>query len=92
LFVTVWLFPVVWIEVMVAIDDWELDRAGLPGRIVKVGAGDGWDGAAMTGDALVSEGDAVAVGVGMGVEEADEVGKAIDVDTMGFWWVGTWPE
>lgn len=37
----------------------------------------------MTGEALVSEGDAVAVGVGTGVELEDVVGNAIDVETMG---------
>jgi hypothetical protein len=36
-----------------------------------------------TGDALINEGDAVAVGVGMGVELADEVGKGTDVETTG---------
>lgn len=70
---------------MVAIDDCEFDRVGLPGRMVKVGAGDGCDGGAMIGEALVSDGEAVAVGVGTGVEFEDEVGKAIDVLMTGCW-------
>jgi hypothetical protein len=62
---------------------------GLVGRIEKVvGAGDGWDGGAMMGDALVSDGDAVAVGVGRGVLPADEVGRGIEVETMGWLCVG----
>lgn len=68
---------------MVAIDDCEFDRVGLPGRTEKVGAGEGCDGGAMTGDAFVSEGEAVAVGVGKGVLPADDVGSAMDVDTTG---------
>jgi hypothetical protein len=51
--------------------------------MVSVGAGDGCDGGARIGDALVREGDAVAVGVGNGVDEAEDVGNAIDVDTTG---------
>jgi hypothetical protein len=70
-------------EVIVAIDDCEFDRVGLPGRTEKVGAGEGWDGGGMMGDAFVREGDAVAVGVGSGVLLADDVGNEMDVDTMG---------
>ena len=47
------------------------------------GAGDGCDGGTITGEAFIKEGDAVAVGVGRGVEVADEVGRAIDVVTTG---------
>lgn len=75
-------------EVIVAIDDWELDRVGLPGRTEKVGAGDGWEASGMMGDAFVSEGDAVAVGVGIGVLPAEEVGSEMDVDTIGWLCVG----
>ena len=67
---------------MVAIDDWELDLVGLPGRNVN-GAGDGCEGGMMTGEALVREGDAVAVGVGIGVEIEDDVGIDTDVETTG---------
>ena len=73
---------VVCIDVIVAIDDCELDLAGLPGRMIK-GAGEGCEGGTGTGDTLVNEGDAVAVGVGSGVELADEVGRGIDVETTG---------
>lgn len=76
---------------MVAIDDCELDRVGLPGRTEKVGAGDGCEGGCKIGDALVRDGEAVAVGVGSGVEPAEDVGSAMDVDTTGWWYVGTWP-
>lgn len=69
-------------------EDWEFDRAGLPGRIENVGAGEGCEGGAMTGDAFVSDGDAVAVGVGKGVLPADEVGRGIEVETMGWLCVG----
>ena len=70
---------------MVAIDDCELERVGLPGRIMKVGAGDGCDGGASTGDAFVRDGEAVAVGVGRGVEDAEDVGSGTDVETTGCW-------
>lgn len=70
-------------EAIVAIDDCELDLAGLPGRRMN-GAGEGWDGGTGIGDAFVSEGDAVAVGVGIGVELADEVGRAMEVETTGW--------
>lgn len=66
-----------------AIDDCELDRVGLPCRNVN-GAGEGCEGGMMTGEALVSEGDAVAVGVGTGVVLADVVGSAMDVETTGW--------
>jgi hypothetical protein len=79
--------PVVWIEVIVAMDDWELDRVGLPGRTMN-GAGEECDGGIGTGEAFVNEGDAVAVGVGTGVVPAEEVGSAIDVDTTGWLYVG----
>jgi hypothetical protein len=67
---------------MVAIEDCEFDLVGLPGRKIK-GAGDGCDAGAVTGDALVRDGDAAAVGVGTGVEPAEDVGRAIDVETTG---------
>ncbi len=67
---------------MVAMDDCELDRVGLPGRKIN-GAGEGCDCDTGTGEAFISEGDAVAVGVGIGVDPADEVGRAMDVDTIG---------
>lgn len=38
----------------------------------------------MTGEALVKEGEAAAVGVGTGVELDEEVGRAIEVDTAGW--------
>ena len=47
------------------------------------GAGDGIEGGAGTGDAFVKEGEAAAVGVGMGVELEDAVGNGIEVETMG---------
>ena len=50
---------------------------------MNVGAGEGCDIGGTTGEAFVSEGDAVAVGVGTGVELADEVGSEIAVDTTG---------
>jgi hypothetical protein len=74
--------PDVWIEVIVAIEDCEFDLVGLPGRIIN-GAGDGCDGINGTGDALVSEGDSLVVGVGAGVEPEDVVGSGIDVNTTG---------
>jgi len=67
---------------IVAIDDCELDRVGLPCRNVN-GAGEGCEGGTMTGEALVSEGDAVAVGVGTGVVLADAVDSGIDMETTG---------
>jgi len=75
--------PVVWIEVMVAMEDCEFDLVGLPGRRIN-GAGEGCDAGTATGEAFVSEGDAVAVGVGTGVDPAEEVGRAIDVETTGW--------
>jgi hypothetical protein len=75
------------IEVIVAIDDCELLRVGLPGLIEKVGAGDGCDGGTRTGEAFVREGEAVAVGVGSGVPDC-EVGKEIEVLTTGWVCVG----
>ena len=58
-------------EDIVAMDDCELDRAGLPGRIMKNGAaGEGRDGA-IAGEALVRDGEAVLMGVGAGVVLAD---------------------
>ena len=58
---------------MVAMEDWEFDRVGLPGLNVKKGAaGDGSDGA-MAGEALVSDGEAVLIEVGTGVVVADPV-------------------
>jgi len=68
---------------MVAIEDCEFDLVGLPGRRMN-GAGDGWDGGTTTGDALVSEGDAAAVGVGTGVEVEDDTGREMDVETTGW--------
>ena len=48
------------------------------------GAGEGWDGITGTGDTFINEGDAVAVGVGMGVELAEDVGKGMVVETTGW--------
>jgi hypothetical protein len=69
-------------DVIVAIDDCEFDLVGLPGRMIN-GAGDGCDRIKGTGDAFVSEGDSLAVGVGAGVEPEDVVGSGTDVDTTG---------
>jgi hypothetical protein len=56
---------------MVAMEDCEFDRVGLPGLTVKKGAaGEGSDGA-MAGEALVRDGEAVLIGVGTGVAVAD---------------------
>jgi len=63
-------------------EDCEFDLVGLPGRRMK-GAGDGCEGGGITGEALVREGDAAAVGVGSGVLFDEDVGRAIDVDTTG---------
>ena len=71
-----------------AIDDWEFDRAGLPGRTEKVGAGDGCDGGTTTGEAFVREGEAEAIGVGKGVLPAEDVGNEMEVDTTGWLCVG----
>ena len=68
---------------MVAIDDCEFDRVGLPGRMEKVGAGDGCDGGMIMGEAFVSEGEEVAIGVGKGVLPAEDVGNEMDVDMTG---------
>lgn len=38
----------------------------------------------MMGDAFVSDGEAVAVGVGSGVLPADDVGNEMEVDTTGW--------
>lgn len=70
-------------EVIVAIDDWEFDRGGLPGRTEKVGAGEGCDGGTITGEAFVSDGEAVAIGVGKGVLPAEDVCNEMEVDTTG---------
>jgi hypothetical protein len=48
---------------MVAIEDWEFERVGECGRILKlvcVGAGDGWAGGIGTGEAFVRAGDGAA--------------------------------
>jgi len=82
--------PEVWIEAMVAIDDCELERVGLPGRRIK-GAGDGCDGGTRIGDAFVKEGEAVAVGVGIGVVLADDAGRGIAVEMTGWLYVGWAP-
>ena len=34
----------VWIEERVAMEDCELDLVGLPGRMINIDAGEGWDG------------------------------------------------
>jgi hypothetical protein len=67
---------------MVAIEDWEFDLVGLPGRTENVGAGDGCEGGGMTGETFVNDGDVVAVGVGMGVLLVDEgaVREVVDMD------------
>jgi hypothetical protein len=63
----------VWTDDMVAMDDCELDRVGLPGLAWKKGAaGDGSDGA-MAGEALVKDGETVLMGVGKGVVLAELV-------------------
>jgi hypothetical protein len=64
---------------MVAIEDWEFDLVGLPGRTENVGAG---EGGGMTGEAFVNDGDVVVVGVGTGVLLDDEgaVREAVDID------------
>lgn len=72
---------------MVAIEDWELDRAGLPGRTVKKGAaGEGRDGRT-AGGGLVRDGEAALIGVGTGVLFEDEVDRR-----AGLWRVGCGPE
>ena len=71
-------------------DDCELLRVGLPGRTLNVGAGEGCDGGGMTGDAFISEGEAVAVGVGTGVPVCD-VGRGMEVETDGCVCVGCEP-
>lgn len=81
---------VVWNDDIVAIEDCELDLVGLPCR-KENGAGDACEVGMMTGEALVKEGDAVAVGVGMGVVLAEVVGSAIDVETTGWLYVGCGP-
>ncbi len=59
---------------MVAIDDCEFDRAGLPGLNAKNGAaGDGSDGT-MAEEALVTVGEEVLMGVGALVVPAERVG------------------
>ena len=65
-----------------AIEDWEFDLVGLPGRTVNVGAGDGCEGGGMTGEAFVNDGDVVVVGVGTGVLLDDEgaVRDVVDID------------
>ncbi len=70
-----------------ATDDCELDLVGLPGR-KRNGAGEGCDGGTGTGEAFISDGEAVAVGVGIGVEPAEEVGREMDVVTIGWLYVG----
>ena len=81
----------VWTDAIVAIDDCEFDRAGLPGRTENSGAGDGWDGDGAAGDALVRDGEAVAVGVGRGVLLFDEVLDADSGTGVGFDSVGRGP-
>lgn len=71
-------------EDIVAIDDCEFDRAGLPGLSGKNGAaGDGSD-EAMAGEALVKDGEAVLMGVGTGVVPAG-------IETIGWLIVGCGP-
>jgi len=72
-------------------DDWELDLAGLPGRTENVGAGEGLDGAGITGEAFISDGDAVVVGVGRGVVVAEGVDAGINVEIVGWLRVGCGP-
>lgn len=70
---------------MVAIDDCEFDRVGLPGLNEKNGAaGDGSDGT-MAGEALVRDGEEVLMGVGTVVVLAERVG------TVGWLIVGCGP-
>ena len=72
-------------EDIVAIEDCEFDRAGLPGLIVKIGAaGDGSDGA-MAGEAFARDGEAVLMGFGSGVIPLDPI------EIMGWLIVGCAP-
>lgn len=52
---------------IVAIEDCEFDRAGLPGLTEKNGAAGDVSEGAMAGDALASDGEIVVMGVGTGV-------------------------
>ena len=69
-------------------DDCELDLVGLPARIENVGAGDGCDRAGGTGDALVNDGEPVAVGVGTEVLVPEGVVAAALTTGVGFDKVG----
>lgn len=79
------MFPceLVWTDASVAIEDWEFDLVGLPGRTENVGAGDGCEGGRAIGDAFVNEGDEVAVGVGTGVLLEDEGAVRVVMDIEG---------
>ena len=88
----------VWTEAKVAIEDWELDLAGLPGRTANIGAGEGCEGGGTTGvafanagETLANEGDTVAVGVGTGVLLEDEGVGADAVEIEGWCKVGCGP-
>jgi prefoldin subunit 5 len=52
------------------------------------GAGDACEIGATAGEALVKDGDAVAVGVGTGVEFEDNVGRVIEVLAIELLYVG----
>ena len=61
---------------IVAMDDWELERVGEWGRMLKlvcVGAGDGWADGMGTGEAFVRAGDVVADVSNGGVGIVDKV-------------------
>ena len=75
---------------MVAMEDWEFDRVGLPGLAVKKGAaGEGSDGA-MAVDALARDGEAMLVGVvtGFAVASPAEIEGWFTVECGAEW---TWP-
>jgi len=71
-------------EVMVAIDACELDLAGLPGRTVNVGAGEGCEGGTMIGEAFGKDGESLAAGVG---NEVDWDGDAAEIVVEIFGWL-----
>ena len=65
---------------MVAIGEVEFERVGLVGRITDAGDGIVGGGPTYAGMTFMNEGDVETVGVGTGVELAEETAVEIDIE------------